>query len=246
MKPADDITSSSNPGAALADYPVEEFFRLVDAVPASVYPPQLAPVAGRHVDGVAGFPAGRGLYAPCGWDHGDPPPFPYGGLMLVGNHLDAEEPYLRKVARGHANGDPCEGAPRMRFWTMLYALLDEATLPRESIFVTNVHPALLRGDDARGTVRASRQWLDICAGLLGHQIEVMRPRVVAAMGAPAQRFMGRMLGVRWPAVPSAVDVEFLGQRATAVAMRHPSAAQSLEHRRMTADVLRTAAAVPTR
>lgn len=59
-------------------HPVDRFFAWVDDLPEQIYPDELVPVAGRHVDGVAGFRAGRGLYAECGWDHEEPPPFPFG------------------------------------------------------------------------------------------------------------------------------------------------------------------------
>ncbi len=76
--------------------------------------------------------------------------------MLVGNHLDAEDVYLERLGAGLANGDPRPDAPRMRFWTMLYRLLDEAGIPRNRIFVTNVHPALIRGAVPTGGIKADR------------------------------------------------------------------------------------------
>lgn len=231
------------PGTTVRDaHPVDQFFMWVDQIPDEAYPDQLAPVAGRHVDGVAGFPAGRGLYAPCGWDHAVPPPFPCGGLMLVGNHLDSEDAYVERLAAGAANGDPCPGAERMRFWTMLYALLDAAGIPREEIFVTNVHPALIRGRTATGTIRAPEPWLSECERLLRRQIEVMRPRVIAGMGQPAQHFLERLTGARWAKVPDVVDVVIDGREVAVAAIRHPSASQSHAGREETASMLRAAMA----
>ena len=146
--------------------------------------------------------------------------------MLVGNHLDAEDAYVEKLAAGAANGDPCPEAPRMRFWTMLYALLDEAGIDRRSIFVTNVHPALIRGREPTGRVAASDGWLEACDGLLREQIAVMQPRAVAAMGAPAQQFLSRMFGVGWGRVPESLILGDGDDSRTLVAIRHPSAAQS--------------------
>ena len=225
-----------------AHHPVDQFLARLEEMPVELYPEELVPVGGRHVDGVAGFPAGRGLYAPCGWDHAVPPPFPFGGLMLVGNHLDAEDAYVEKLAVGAANGDPCPGAPRMRFWTMLYALLDEAEIPREEIFVTNVHPALLRGRSATGTVRASEPWLAACEQFLRLQVEVMKPRVIAGMGRPAQEFLERLTDARWTQVPEAVAVSIDGHEVSIAAIRHPSASQSHAGREQTASVLHAAMA----
>jgi hypothetical protein len=223
-------------------HPIEALFAFLDAIPHELYPEPLVPVAGRHVDGVAGFPAGRGLYADCGWDHAVPPPFPVGGLMLVGNHLDAEDSYLERRARGEANGDPCSDAPRMRFWTMLYALLDTAGIPRSKIFVTNAHPALIRGNEATGTVRWTPAWFKACAELFERELELMRPRAIAAMGSPAQQLVARVLGVGWTAVPERIDVDIDGRSAAVLAIRHPSAAQSLPAREETAVLLAAAMA----
>ena len=218
-------------------HPVDRFFRWVEELPDEIYPEQLVPVAGRHVEGVAGFPAGRGLYAPCGLDHRVPPPFPYEGLMLVGNHLDAEDVYVERLQRGEANGDPCPDTPTMRFWSMLYGLLDRADIRRDRIFVTNVHPALIRGDRPTGQIKASRRWLNACEELLRRQIEVMRPSAVVAMGAPAQHFVGDTFGVRWQRVPDEVVSDVQGRQMPLVAVRHPSAAQSHERIAATAAIL---------
>lgn len=221
-------------------HPVDTFWRWVDGISADLYPPQLAPVAGRHVRGVAAFPAGRGLYAACGWDHATAPPFPYEGLMLVGHHLDAEDVYVERLAAGAANGDPCPGAPRMRFWNMLYRLLDEAEVPRNRIFVTNVHPALIRGDVPTGAIKANGAWVGACGDVLRRQMEVMRPAAVAAMGAAAQSFVSRLLDVQWREVPAAANASIAGSEVSIVAMRHPSAAQSMTARANTARLLREA------
>lgn len=220
-----------------AEHPVDRFLRWVDEIPPERYPDQLVPVAGRHVDGVAGFPAGRGLYAPCGWDHAEPPPFPFGGLMLVGNHLDAEDAYVEKRAAGAANGDPCPGATRMRFWSILYRLLDEAGIPRDRIFVTNVHPALISGRTATGTIAPDRAWLETCEDLLRRQIDVMRPSVIAAMGVPARQFVERLAGVPLGNAPAIVQTDVQGRDTHVAAMRHPSAAQRVEMRRRTGQLL---------
>ncbi len=228
------------------EHPVETFWRWVDALSTDLYPSQLAPVAGRHVTGVAAFPAGRGLYAECGWDHATAPPFPYEGLMLVGHHLDAEDVYLERLAAGSANGDPCPGAPRMRFWTMLYRLPDEAGIPRNRIFVTNVYPALIRGGVPTGGIKADERWTTACADLLRRQMEVMRPSAIAGMGAAAQRFVSRLLDVRWQEVPAVTRAPMGGRDVAIVAMRHPSAAQSVAARGNTARLLREAVTLRTR
>lgn len=236
----DNSLPPSSDGTVSGEHPVDRFFTWLDAVPPEAYPPDLVPVAGRHMRGVAAFPAGRGLYAPCGWDHEVPPRFPFGGLMLVGNHLDAEDVYVQRLVRGEANGDPCPGARRMRFWSMLYALLDLADIRRADIFVTNVHPALFKGSQATGVIAPSDAWKRLCADLLLSQVRVMRPWVIAAMGAPAQRFLGGMFNVDWHQTPSYVLSEVEGRPTALAAIRHPSAAQSHEGRRQTAEVLQEA------
>lgn len=220
----------------MAIHPVGEFLGALEAIPRQTYPEALVPVAGRHIPGVAAFPAGRGLYAPCGWDHRDAPPFPFGGVMFVGHHLDAEDVYVERLRQGAANGDPCPGARRMRFWSRLYSLLESARVPRHEIFVTNAYPALLRGAVPTGSVRSTPEWEAACEGFLRLQMDVMRPRVVVAMGRPAQRFVARMLGVSWGEVPGVASTQ-RADTAAALAIRHPSAAQSREMSARTASLL---------
>lgn len=217
------------------EHPVEAFWRWIDEIPRDAYPDELVPVDGRNVEGVAGFPASHGLYAPCGWDHSTLPPFPHSGVMLVGHHLDAETSYLRALREGRAHGDPCPDAKRMRFWSRLYALLDTAEIPREAIFVTNVHPALVSGDDPRRNIRVGPgdAWASTIRELFVGQLEVMEPSLVVALGRAPQRFIEDILRVDLSNPPSAVRKG----RWTAAAVRHPSAAQSREAAKATAEVL---------
>lgn len=221
-------------------HPVDRLRRSVEAVPENIYPPELVPLRRRYIEGVAAFPAARGLYAPCGWDHQVPPPFPVGGLMLVGHHLDDEDVYERRRRDGAAHGDPCPGAAKMRFWSMLYALLDEAGVPRDRLFVTNVYPALTR-DGPTGRVRSNPRWDNACRRLLTEQITTMRPSAVAALGRPAQEVVGALLGVAWDAVPGADTTSIDGASVPVLAIRHPSASQSRAARTETAMLLRQVA-----
>lgn len=151
-------------------------------------------------------------------------------VVLVGNHLDSADTYREGLARGLPHGDPCPRANRMRFWDVLYDdLLDAAGIPRERLFVTNVHPALWSQGGASGNVPRRgpihRAWYDRARRLLGDQLVAARPGVVVALGGQASREVGRVLGVelRHADGPVVADLPDDAGTAVVVALAHPSA-----------------------
>ena len=206
------------------EHPITGYWRWVEEIPAEVYPPELVAVGRRRIPGVAAFPGSHGLYAPCGFDPHSIPEFPHGGVMFVGNHLDSEESYTRRVEAGTPHGDPCPGAKRMPFWNRLYDLLDAAEVPREQLFATNAHPALLRGKSATGRIAARYPaWGEATGRILQAQIQVMRPRVIACLAAPASDFVQRMLGRPRTREPSWEPVSIRDLTTRLVSLAHPSA-----------------------
>lgn len=213
---------------AEGEHPVAAFHRWVAAIPHHAYPDQLAPVDGHHVKGVAAFPAGDGLYLPCGADPAVRPAFPVGGTMLVANHLDGVTKYHERVRTGRAHGDPCPDGSPTPYWRVLYGgLLDPAGVPRQDLFATNVHPALWAGGGSQGTVRrrgpVNVAWWALVTRLLAAQMRAMRPRVVAVLGNAPRRTCGELLNADLDAVGVA-DVTLPGGAPTrVVALLHPSA-----------------------
>lgn len=206
---------------------VDRFHRAVEAIPRDAYPPELEPVD-RHVEGVAAFPAGDGLYVPCG--SSARPDLPDRPVVLVGNHLDNAATYRDRLARGLPHGDPCPHAKRMRFWNVLYhELLDPAGVPRERMFATNVHPALWSPGGASGNVPrrgpTHHAWYDRARRLLGDQLKGARPVAVVALGAQARREVGHVLGVAIRHADGPIQVDLPARAGTTVvgALAHPSA-----------------------
>lgn len=210
------------------EHPVAAFHRWVEAIPHEVYPDQLAPVAGHHVEGVAAFPAGDGLYVPCRADATRRPDLPVGGLMLVANHLDGVAKYHDRLRTGRAHGDPCPDGSPTPYWRVLYEeLLDPAGVPREKLFATNIHPALWTGGGTQGDVRrrgpVNIAWWKLARQLLEAQMRVMQPRVVAVLGSAPRRTCAQLLradlaggGVAAATLPGDIPTR-------TVALLHPSA-----------------------
>lgn len=103
-------------------HPVEDFWADLAELPDDAYPPGVVPVT-ENIRGTAFFAGGPGLYITD--PDGPLPEFPFGGIMVVGHNLDAEEPYLSRVQSGKAHGDP---RWPMRTWRNLYRLFELANI----------------------------------------------------------------------------------------------------------------------
>lgn len=176
------------------EHPVERFWRrLPELLPAELHPPQLVPVGDARIHGT-GFPGSHGLYAE------DPssetlPPFPYGGLMLLGHHLQDGETLRNRMVAERAHGDP--DRPATTYWERVHAMLDAAHIPREQAFSTNAHPALPARPLSEGMLptEGTEQWRGAAAGFLLDQIRVMEPAVIVTLGVAAAGFARRDLGL---------------------------------------------------
>lgn len=188
------------------------------------YPPGVVPVP-EFLRGTAFFSAAAGLVV------GDPagplPPFPFGGVMFVAHNLDAEGPYRRRLASGHAHGGPEQV---MLTWRNLYRLLDAAELDPGQCFFTNAYVGLKAGDDPTGPFPGAgdREFRGWCVAFLNEQIEVMRPKAVVTLGSDARRFMATMspdladLASGSNPPPAVIDATFGGDRTSVVPLLHPS------------------------
>jgi len=209
-------------------HPVADFWTILQAFDG--YPPDVTPVP-EPLPGTAAFAASAGLYRPHGGR--DLPPFPYGGLMVVGHNLDSQAGYERRRASGVSHGDLVPG-PAMSTWVGLYRLLGLAGVERSEFFFTNVLVGLKEGKPtgqfSAHRAPAYREW---CAEFLEHQVRTMRPRVVLVLGVPACRDVASMTSPRpWEPgplpPPAAVEARLAGHDTTLVPAHHPSYQKRIE------------------
>jgi hypothetical protein len=164
-------------------HPVEEFWSILSDF--TDYPPDVVPVP-EQLPGTAAFAASAGL-------HREPgshvlPPFPYGGLMIIGHNLDSKDGYDVRRASGISHGDEVPGTPLMSTWRGLYRLLGEAGVDRNEFFFTNVYAGLKEGrPTGEFTAHPAAGFRGWCRDFLRRQVAVMRPRAVLILGVPACR-----------------------------------------------------------
>jgi hypothetical protein len=188
---------------------VEHLWDVQDALPDVLYPPGVVP-AREHIAGTAAFPGGAGLYVE---QPGLLPSFPYGGVMVVGHDLDAEDKYLERVRAGLPHGGPMSP---MTYWQNVYRLFGRAGLDPGHCFFTNIYVGLRSGSNPSGRfpgrrdrdfTRWSRLFLDL-------QAELMRPALVVLFGDDAR--------LPFKVDPGRSAVELGGNSVPAVALAHPS------------------------
>jgi len=188
------------------------------------YPAGVVPVP-RPIDGTAFFAAGPGLYCEERPSLAGLPRFPFDGVIFVGNNLDAEGPYRRRLQSGIPHGDLLHP---MRTWRGLYKLLDTAQIDVRDCFFTNAYVGLMAGEKAIGTFPGSldAEFTSWCERFLRLQITKMKPVTVATIGGDARRFLARLTPdlEAWARAPSmTVDhAEIDGHIAAFVALAHPS------------------------
>ena len=125
-------------------HPVTEFRAMLEGCDA--YPDDVAAVP-EPLTGTAAFPASSGLVRPAGST--ELPPFPYGGLMVIGHDVDSLDLHEDRRERGIADGDIGQGYVSAT-WFGLYRLLDLGGVPREDVYVTSMYV----GPQARAERRA--------------------------------------------------------------------------------------------
>lgn len=162
---------------------VDPTLRLFEAARDLPYPAGMVPVT-KRIHGLSFFPGGRGLY------HVDsePPPFPFGGVMVVGQDFDTQEGFDQSWA---AKGESPTGAT----WRQLLSLLRSAGIAPEQCFFTNAYMGLRVNAKSNTGVSPGRRcavFRRACASLLVAQIEAVRPRLVICLGNQVLSFFSQI------------------------------------------------------
>lgn len=204
-------------------HPVEEFWSILREF--RDYPPDVTGVP-ELLPGTAAFAASAGLHRPPG--SYDLPPFPFGGLMVVGHNLDSRDGYEQRRALGISHGDVVTGTPPMSTWRGLYRLVELAEIDVRELFFTNVLVGLKAGAPT-GPFTAHRapdfrRW---CREFLERQIVTMRPAVMLVLGTRACRDVSAMANpTPWAGIglppPTPMSARISGHDTILVAAHHTS------------------------
>jgi hypothetical protein len=201
----------------------------------SGYPPGCLPVPA-PIPGIAFFPGGYGLYRE---DTNAPlPPWPKGGIMVLGHDFHSVAGYQASVARGHED-------PTQPTWRALTDLLGAARISPRSCFFTNVYMGLREtGTTGRYPGSRSAEFVVACQEFLRRQVEAQAPRLILTLGAWVPAFLGTTFAAvsSWRRARSFRDLDTVGPlirsapltpglETTVAALVHPSfRAASLRHR----------------
>jgi hypothetical protein len=201
-------------GRQAGQHEIEYLWSKLDRLDPEDWPTGVDATRREHDLGTAGFPDGAGLYRRTG----EPlPPFPVGGVMFVGHNTDAAARQSINRPQGRSPGEP-GFKPRMKTWSGLYDLFEQADFDPREMFFTNIYVGLKPGKISRGEFAGRRDPLfkAWCSAFLDEQIQLMRPRAVITLGAPAAKAFG------WPPGPLGTK-ERAGLEFKAAALLHPSA-----------------------
>jgi hypothetical protein len=219
------VTRSYQAGGRLdGQHAIDYLWSKVDALEDADWPVGVWPTPRTHNIGTAGFPDGAGLV----WRTGDPmPQFPVGGMLLVGHYTDSKKNHGERRGTGMPSpGEPPEGVKRM--WRRFYKMVDHAGIDPREVFFTNTYVGLCDDPKASGHEfpgRRNPSFAAWCSAFVDEQIQLMRPRVVIALGKPAR------LGFGWRADGLIGTAERADVAFKAAAVYDPSTPGHLHQRR---------------
>jgi len=206
--------------------------------PSAGYPAGVlaVPVA---IAGIAFFPGGYGLWRP---DIKQPlPPFPFGGVMILGHDFHSEEGYRASVKRTRES----ETQPT---WRVLLSLLRKVGIEPSNCFFTNVYMGLRAGRATTGPFpgASDEQFVQHCIRFLSEQIDTQRPTHILTLGVNVPPLIAQLSPhlVEWSAGKGLRHLDAVGPvrrgvrfdripdlETTVVALTHPSMRHaSVRHR----------------
>lgn len=224
----------TDPNSVSTRHPVDILFAELAAF--GPYPEGVIPLPAR-IAGTAFFPGGAGLW---GVQPGQPlPPFPLGGVMILGHDFDSLAAFRKSYDAGTevetlANGAYRGGAT----WRNLLPLLHEAGIDPQECFFTNAYMGLRADDESMGQFpgASDADFVTRSKAFFLRQVDLQRPRVIITLGAwvpsliaplapELSHWVGqRSLGAIDRAGPVVTGVRFGGAATptTVVALTHPS------------------------
>lgn len=216
-------------------HPVEALW--AEHAPVAGYPRGVVSIP-EPIPGLAFFPGGSGLWHAA---LGQPlPPFPLGGVMVLGHDFHSEEGYRASLARGHERySQPT--------WRNLTVLLGEAGVDLGACFFTNVYMGLRAGAKTTGPFPGATDpaFVAHCRRFLVRQLAAQRPALILTLGVYAPRMLApispdlahwadgrgfRHLDEVGP-VRVAAFPDVPGLTAAVVALTHPCMRTASVHRR---------------
>src|SRR6267378_4243948 len=142
-------------------------------------PRRAAPFPGR-LTGQGFFPGGDGLWRDDSQLHDKPQfPFPFGGIMFLGNDFGTLDSFKTLLRRGYENPPT---------WRNLKLRLNRAGIPGRLGFFTNAILGLRTENKALDAMDWTNypQFGRLCREFLEFQIETVKPRLVVVLGSKAK------------------------------------------------------------
>jgi uracil-DNA glycosylase len=168
------------------------------------YPAGVAAI-GRMIPGTAFSPGGAGLWRPS-YDHGLPP-FPEGGVMVLGHNFDSVRGYERSLKAGQErlNGST---------WRNVLRLMRDAGVREDGCYFTNVFVGLKEDKSSLGEFpgAADQGFVNRCVSFLATQLSMLRPTAVLTLGVYVPALLAKLSPTlaRWHAAPNFAVLDHTG------------------------------------
>lgn len=151
------------------------------------YPPSVVEVP-HQLPSTAFFPGGYGLWlgnSLCG--PMELPPFPFGGIMAVGQDFHSKKQYDQ--TRMHPGQNLTKG-----MWPRFKDVYDRAGADFQNTFFTNAYMGLRKGEKSTGAFpgASDKEFVKRCQLFFLEQVETQQPKLIFALGKMVVPFMAEV------------------------------------------------------
>ncbi|QLA15938.1 uracil-DNA glycosylase family protein [Desulfolutivibrio sulfoxidireducens] len=176
------VTSSSPREGEMGDHPSVALFEKAAMV--KPYPPSVLEVP-HQLPSTAFFPGGYGLWlgnSLCGPT--ELPPFPFGGIMAVGQDFHSKKQYDQ--TRMHPGKNLTKG-----MWPCFKEVYEKAGADFNNTFFTNAYMGLRKEDKSTGAFSGAtdKSFVKRCQSFFLEQVETQQPTLILALGKMVVPFM---------------------------------------------------------